>query len=79
MATDVPGCREIARENVNALLVPPDDPAALADAIYRMAHDRSMRKLFGAAGRRLAVEEFSSERIGRQIVVLYNRLLEQNR
>ena len=77
VATDVPGCREIARENVNALLVPPDDPYALADAIRRMAHDRSMRERFGAAGRRLAVEEYSSERVGREIVVLYNRLLER--
>ena len=79
VATDVPGCREIARENVNALLVSPDDPEALADAIHHMAQDRSMRQLFGAAGRRLVVEEFSSERVGREIVVLYNRLLEQNR
>ena len=79
VATDVPGCREIARENLNALLVPPDDPEALADAIHCLAHDRPMRQLFGAAGRRLVVEEFSSERVGREIVVLYNRLLEQNR
>ena len=35
VATDVPGCRVIARDGVNALLVPPDDPAALADAIER--------------------------------------------
>ena len=77
VATDVPGCREIARENINALLVPPDDPHALADAIDRLAHDRAMRERFGAAGRRLAVEEFSSERVGQEIVVIYNRLLER--
>jgi len=32
VATDVPGCREIARQDINALLVPPDDAGALADA-----------------------------------------------
>ena len=33
VATDVPGCREVARPDLNALLVPVDDDAALADAI----------------------------------------------
>jgi glycosyltransferase involved in cell wall biosynthesis len=76
VATDVPGCREIARDGVNALLVPPDDPAALADAIARLAGDRELRARFGAAGRRLVEREFSSARIGAETVALYARLLE---
>ena len=35
VATDVPGCREIARHDVNALLVPPRDARSLADARSR--------------------------------------------
>jgi glycosyltransferase involved in cell wall biosynthesis len=75
IATDVPGCREIAREGINALLVPPDDPAALAQAIERLAGDADLRRRLGAAGRRLVEDEFSSERIGRDIVALYDRLI----
>jgi glycosyltransferase involved in cell wall biosynthesis len=75
IATDVPGCREIARRGVNALLVPPDDPAALADAIETLMKDPGMRLRFGRAGRQLVVDEFSSARIGREIVALYARLL----
>ncbi len=75
VATDVPGCREIARAGVNALLVPPDDPAALAHAIEQLARDPALRRRFGEAGRRLVVEEFSSDRIGQQAVALYDRLL----
>ena len=75
VATDVPGCREIARQDVNALLVPPDDQRALADAIDRLAQDADLRRRFAAAGRRLVEEEFSNMRIGREIVALYNRLL----
>ena len=75
VATDVPGCRAIAREGVNALLVPADDAAALADAIDRLAQDAELRRRFGAASRRLAEDEFSSQRIGRETVALYDRLL----
>ncbi len=75
VATDVPGCREIARPGVNALLVPRDDAPTLADAIERLASDPDLRARFGSAGRRLVEENFSSERIGRDIVSLYNHLL----
>jgi glycosyltransferase involved in cell wall biosynthesis len=75
IATDVPGCREIARNGVNALLVPPDDPAALANAIETLMKDRELRLRFGQAGRQLVVDEFSSSRIGREIVAVYTRLL----
>lgn len=75
VATDVPGCREIARPNVNALLVPPDDAEALADAIARLADDAQLRARFGAAGRRLVEDEFSAAKIGEEVVALYNRLL----
>jgi glycosyltransferase involved in cell wall biosynthesis len=77
VATDVPGCREIAREGVNAFLVSPDDPHALAEAIARLARDAPLRARFGAASRQLAENEFSSDRIGREIVALYELLLER--
>jgi mannose/cellobiose epimerase-like protein (N-acyl-D-glucosamine 2-epimerase family)/glycosyltransferase involved in cell wall biosynthesis len=75
VATDVPGCREIARAGVNALLVPPDDAQALADAIARLAADGALRAKFGATGRVLVEREFSSAQIGREVVDLYRRLL----
>lgn len=75
VATDVPGCREIARAGVNALLVPPDDAPALADALDRLAQDPALRQRFGAASRELVAEEFSSARVGHEAVALYDRLL----
>jgi glycosyltransferase involved in cell wall biosynthesis len=74
-ATDVPGCREIARPGLNALLVPPDDAAALADALTALARDGQLRQSFAAAGRLLAENEFSSAQIGRQIVAVYDHLM----
>ncbi len=77
VATDVPGCREIARAGLNALLVPPDDAQALADAIDRLAADPGLRARYGRAGRDLVEREFSSQRIGRDVVGLYRRLLQE--
>ena len=76
VATDVPGCREIARPDLNALLVPANDAAALADAIDRLSGDADLRRRFGAAGRALVECKFSHQQVGREIVALYNRLLE---
>jgi glycosyltransferase involved in cell wall biosynthesis len=75
VATDVPGCREIARSGINADLVPPDEPDALADAVARLAKDPDLRRRYGEAGRRMVEDTFSSEMIGRQTVALYDRLL----
>lgn len=74
VATDVPGCREIARPGVNALLVPPEDAGALAEAIARLADDAALRARIGAAGRQLVESEFSATRIGAAVVALYDRL-----
>ncbi len=75
VATDVPGCREIARHGQNAFLVPVDDPGPLAGALTVLARDPALRSRFGAAGRGMVENEFSSELIGRKIVDLYDRLL----
>lgn len=76
IATDVPGCREIAREGINALLIPPDDFEALAKAIETLMNDRDLRVRFGKASRQIAVGEYSSLRIGNEITALYSRLLD---
>jgi glycosyltransferase involved in cell wall biosynthesis len=76
IATNVPGCREVARQAVNALLVPPEDPIALADAIQVLAANSELRRRLGQAGRQIVEAEFSSERIGSEIVALYLKLLQ---
>jgi glycosyltransferase involved in cell wall biosynthesis len=75
IATDVPGCREIARQGVNAQLVPPDDAEAMASAIETLMKDRDMRLRLGSASRQLVIDEFSGAQVGHDIVLLYARLL----
>lgn len=79
VATDVPGCREIARAGRNALLVPPGDAAALADALEILINDPALRRRFGAEGRVLVEQEFSGVLVGRKTAALYERLINRNR
>ena len=74
VATDVPGCREIAIEGETALTVPVDDAAALADAMTRMASDARLRERLGKRARQLVETKFSSETIGKQTVELYRSI-----
>jgi glycosyltransferase involved in cell wall biosynthesis len=74
IATDVPGCREVAIPDETGLLVPVDDAPALAAAIDRLAALPDLRARFGAAARRLAVERFSADVIARATANLYQRL-----
>ncbi|HEU5152452.1 MAG TPA: glycosyltransferase family 4 protein [Iamia sp.] len=51
VATDVPGLREQVADGVDGLLVPSEDPVALAAAIARLLDDRGLATRLGAAAR----------------------------
>jgi glycosyltransferase involved in cell wall biosynthesis len=65
------GPREIAGCGPGMLLVPPRDPAALADAIRRALDDRGLAD----EARRTATEHFSWQRCGRDTVAAYRDAL----
>jgi glycosyltransferase involved in cell wall biosynthesis len=75
IATDTPGCREIAIAGKTALTFPVDDAPALAEALTKMAGDAEMRASFGKAARALVEEKFSAEAIGKATVALYRTLV----
>jgi glycosyltransferase involved in cell wall biosynthesis len=54
IATGTGGSADYLRDGVNALLVPRDDPAALADAVGRLAEDAVLRARLAAGGRATA-------------------------
>jgi glycosyltransferase involved in cell wall biosynthesis len=75
IATDVPGCREIALDGRNAILVPPRDPEALCNALERMAGDKSLREAFGIESRRIVESDMSQEQVSKEIVDLYLNMM----
>ena len=75
VAADVSGCREIVKDGVTGLLVPPSDAGGLADALERLARDPDLRRRLGAAARDLVEREFSEEAVVAQTLALYRSLV----
>jgi glycosyltransferase involved in cell wall biosynthesis len=67
VASDLPALREVLRDGENALLVPPEDPAALARAIRRLAEDQPLAERLAAQAAR-DVRAYTWEARGRRIV-----------
>jgi glycosyltransferase involved in cell wall biosynthesis len=75
VTTDSPGCNEAVEDGVNGLLVPVEDPTALARAIVRLVESPDLRRRLGQASRRRAVERFDLAVIAAQTGAMYRQLL----
>lgn len=63
VASDVSSIPEIIEHEANGLLVPPNDPAALAAAAGRLIADSSLRNRLAAQGRADVLEKFTIDRM----------------
>lgn len=70
----VPGGGELVEDGRSGLVVPPDDPAAIAAAIARLANDRAEAKRMGRAARERIREHFSVGETVRRTRRLYEEL-----
>ncbi len=77
IASDVPGCREIAVQHETALLVPPRDSLALAAAMQTLAGDAQLRTKLGRGGRELVSSRFTVEHVNGQTIAAYQELLHE--
>lgn len=75
VTTDTPGCREIARQGENGLLVPAHDVDALCTALTELIDHPARRQQMGAAGRKIVEAEFSLAQVNAQTLALYEALL----
>lgn len=76
VTTDRPGCREIVQDGVNGLLVPEKNPAALAQAIRKLAASAELRGRMGREGRMRVEKHFSEEIVVGETLDMYRSLLE---
>jgi glycosyltransferase involved in cell wall biosynthesis len=74
VAADVGSTAEVVRDGETGLLVPPDDPPALAAAIRRLLGDRKLRERLAANGRELVLRRFTAAHMARRFEALYDEV-----
>lgn len=74
VASDIPSVREVVPSSEHGLLVPPDDPAALATAVEHLLDDQATTAAMGRRNRALFLERHTLARSVRSMADLYRRL-----
>jgi phosphatidyl-myo-inositol alpha-mannosyltransferase len=75
IASNIPGYRDVMTPQTG-VLVPPEDPAALAQGLIALLADEPRRQSLGIGARERA-HDFSWERIGRQLLSIYELACEE--
>jgi glycosyltransferase involved in cell wall biosynthesis len=74
ISTPVSGITELLTDEVNGLLVPPDDPEALSAAIARAIRDPDLRERLGAAGAERVHAEFDHRATIGRLIALFESM-----
>ncbi|MGH7408997.1 MAG: glycosyltransferase, partial [Candidatus Methylomirabilales bacterium] len=76
VATRVGGTPEMVEDGVSGLLVPPEDPAALATALVTLLGDPARRAAMGAAGRERVARQFNETDMIRRTTAFLDALVD---
>jgi glycosyltransferase involved in cell wall biosynthesis len=79
VASNLPGVRTVVQHERDGLLVEPRNPAALADAIGRVLHDRHQRQNMGQVGRLKVEYTYDWRKIGGRLEAIYRQVLSDDR
>jgi glycosyltransferase involved in cell wall biosynthesis len=75
VAARVGGVAEMVEDGVEGLLVPPEDPHALALALRRLLEDAPLRRRMGEAGRARVLGRFTWDAVAAETEAFYAGLL----
>ena len=75
VATDIGGTRELVLGGETGILVPPEDPEALARAIGDVLGDPGLMERLASAGQRRAFDHFSAGAMVDAVAREYDRVL----
>ena len=78
ITTDIPGCRDIVRDGVNGLLVPPRDGDALVAAMEALGTRADLRERMSRAAR-IRASAFAVEDVVEHTLRVYAALLQEQR
>ncbi|WP_349371495.1 glycosyltransferase family 4 protein [Salinarimonas sp.] len=71
IVTDVPGLRDFVRDEQEGIVVPPNDPVALADALERLSTAPELRVRMGEAARARILSHFTEAHVIESIERVY--------
>lgn len=77
IATNVGGMPEVIEDQINGLLVPPENPIALAMAIKELARDADKANCFGQAAQQRFEKEYSIATMIQKTLEIYQSVLTQ--
>lgn len=79
IATDVGACSDAVKDGEGGLIVPPGDPAQLADAVARLLLDGELRQNLGRGARERIKRYYSVDTIARMHEDAYQEILSRKR
>ena len=79
VASNVSGIPDVINEGVDGYMVSPGNIQGYYDRIVELLKDSEKQRLFGAAGRKKVLENFTWPRIAKGIVKIYEELLEEKK
>jgi glycosyltransferase involved in cell wall biosynthesis len=75
VASCVGGIPEVIHNYENGILIPPNDPVKLSKGIQFLIDNDEIRRRFGKEGRKLVIQNFSSETTAKKLLEIYNELI----
>jgi glycosyltransferase involved in cell wall biosynthesis len=73
---DIPG---IIESGINGLLIPPEDPQALAEAVIRFLDDKACAAQMGQQARELIAGKYTAAQMAKQVYEVYLKVFKEKR
>jgi polysaccharide deacetylase family protein (PEP-CTERM system associated) len=78
VTTDLPGCRDVVKDGLTGLIVPPSSPTELAGRILDLLRDRATARSMGVRAKDLVSREFGLQLVTDRHAAVYEELVDQS-
>jgi glycosyltransferase involved in cell wall biosynthesis len=75
IATPTGAVPDVIEDRRNGLMIPSDEPTALASALNTLLENKKLRESYGRKGREIVEEYFSWNVVVEKVIRIYNQLL----
>lgn len=79
IATTVGGLPEVVEDGISGILVEPENPHALSEAVISLLKDKERMKKMGDAGRKIAQEKYSVDAMVERMYNFYESLIRERK